>query len=86
MGLCAKGLRKYMKNSLLRNIFNIVSMLAGSVIMVGGYFLAKAFIYGNMETALISLTNNIIQAIASLVIAILLTNIFDNTYLKKYVN
>ena len=86
IGLCAKGLRKYMKNSLLRNIFNIVSMLAGSVIMVGGYFLAKAFIYGNMETALISLTNNIIQAIASLMIAILLTNIFDNTYLKKYVN
>ena len=39
-----------------------------------------------METALISLTNNIIQAIASLTIAILLTNIFDNTYLKKYVN
>ncbi|MCH5164400.1 MAG: ECF transporter S component [Clostridiales bacterium] len=60
------------KESKLQYFLDSVYMLIGGVIMVVGYYLAKAFIYGTPATALVSMVRNIIQAASSIVVANLL--------------
>lgn len=50
----------------------VVYMLIGGIIMVTGYFFAKAFGYGTLESAIPSLWRNMIQAATSIVVAMLL--------------
>lgn len=79
---------KFHKDSLSigkKNLIYFISMFVGSIAMIGGYFLAKAFFYGNVETALVSLVSNLVQALVSLVIAMVLCNIFEKTGIGKKV-
>ena len=46
-------------------------MIAAGLFMMGGFFLAKTFIYGNLETALVSLYRNALQVITSIAVALL---------------
>ncbi len=59
-----------------KNTFiQILACIVGSIIMVGLYFVCKAFVYGNIETAIISIYSNLIQAILSIIIAIIIYEI-----------
>ena len=60
------------KESKVQYVLDAVYMLIGGILMVAGYYFAKAFVYGTPVTALESLWRNSIQAITSIVVAFLL--------------
>ena len=43
--------------------------------MIGGYYLAEAFMYGSMEAAIISIYTNILQASLSIVTFLIVYNL-----------
>ena len=79
----AKNAKKEGISFMKKNIFYFISMLVGSIIMVGGYFIAKAFFYGSVETAVVSIMPNVLQALVGLVIALIIVNIISKTNLIK---
>lgn len=81
IGLIAWRFRKVKKTLLVSNALWLLEMFVGSVIMVGGYFIAKAFFYGTMEKALVSLVPNILQAVISMILGLAILNVFPN---KKF--
>lgn len=81
VGLLAWKFRKIKKNTLINNRLWLFEMIIGSIVMVGGYFIAKAFFYGTMDKALVSLVPNILQATISTIIALAILNVFPN---KKF--
>ncbi len=83
VGLIAKNAKKDGLSFMKKNIFYFISMLVGSIIMVGGYFIAKAFFYGSVETAVVSIMPNVLQALVGLVIALIIVNIISKTNLIK---
>lgn len=71
------------KNSSKKHTFIwLFAMFIGSIIMIGGYFLTKALFYGTLETALISLLPNVLQALIGIISAILILNILPNNVFK----
>ena len=74
MGLLCNIVRKNefkFKNNILLFVFTILP----SLIMIGGYFIAESFIYGTMEAALAYIYTNVIQALVSIVIFLVVYNI-----------
>jgi uncharacterized membrane protein len=43
--------------------------------MIGGYYLAEAFMYGSMEAAIVSIYTNILQASLSIVTFLIVYNL-----------
>lgn len=72
--LIIKGLEGFVVGLLLKkgmSIYkNIGASLVGSIIMVGGYFLAESFMVGNFIAPLQSIPFNCFQAFFSIVLAI----------------
>jgi len=68
-----------------KNTFiHVIACILGSVIMVSLYFLCKAFIYGNLQTAIVSIYSNLVQAILSIIIGIIIYKIIEkNKLLEK---
>lgn len=60
------------KSGKTRYILNAIYMLIGGIIMITGFYFAKAFYYGNPETALISLWRNVLQVVISIAVSYLL--------------
>ena len=61
-------------------IAGILAVIAGAVIMIGGYTIGRAFVYANMETAILKLPYQILQAAVSCAISPLLAY---NNQVKK---
>lgn len=59
------------KQKALKILFATLNCLLCTTFMAGGYFLCKWFFYGTLESALVSLPKNIVQAVVSTLIAIL---------------
>ena len=57
------------------NIYLFLFSLVGSLIMIGGYYLAEAFMYGSMEAAIVSIYTNILQASLSIVTFLIVYNL-----------
>jgi len=52
-------------------LFNLLGILAGSIWMIGGYYLAEVILYGNWITPVTSIPGNIAQLILGLLALIL---------------
>lgn len=59
------------KQKVLKIVFATLNCLLCTMLMAGGYFLCKWLFYGTLESALISLPKNILQAVVSTLIAML---------------
>ena len=59
------------KDVALKIVFATLTCVGCTAFMAGGYFICKAFMYGTMESALTSLPKNIVQALVSTLIAML---------------
>ena len=59
------------KDVALKIVFATITCVCCTAFMAGGYFICKAFMYGTMESALTSLPKNIVQALVSTLIAML---------------
>lgn len=59
------------KQKALKIVFASLNCLLCTMLMAGGYFLCKWLFYGTLESALISLPKNILQAVVSTLIAML---------------
>ena len=70
-GLILGLLFKTVRGKKYELIFDILYMIVAGLFMMGGFFLAKTFIYGNLETALVSLYRNALQVITSIAVALL---------------
>lgn len=57
------------KAQIIKYVLYLVSCIIAAAWMVGGYYVAKAFMYGTKESALISLPKNCVQGGLSIVIA-----------------
>lgn len=84
VSLFAHGLQAFFISLISRREFKghrktaiAISLSVGSVIMVLGYFLGKTFVYSNLETALIKLPYEILQAVAGSVIAVIICGKFS---------
>lgn len=60
------------KNGKLQYVLNGVYMLIGGLLMMIGFYFAKAYSYGSPETALISLWRNALQVVISIAASYLL--------------
>lgn len=56
----------------------ILGALAAEAIMVGGYFIYEAIIYGSVATAAASLLGNTIQGVCGLIITAVLVNVLSS--------
>lgn len=74
VGLLFNKLRKK-EYKLSNNLYLFLFSLIGSLIMIGGYYLAEAFMYGSMEAAIISIYTNILQASLSIVTFLIVYNL-----------
>lgn len=61
----------------LSAVFSALAMLVSGIFMFAMFFLAKWLFYGTWETALISLPRNVLQAVISLVIAMVIIYVFN---------
>lgn len=68
-GLVAGLLVKTFKDNA---VYNGIAFAIGGIIMIVGFFFAKAFYYGTLPTALESLWRNILQVVVSIVLALTL--------------
>ena len=59
------------KDVALKIVFATITCVCCTAFMAAGYFVCKAFMYGTMESALTSLPKNIVQALVSTLIAML---------------
>lgn len=59
------------KQNTMKIIYATLNCLLCTLIMAGGYFLCKWLFYGTLESAIISLPKNILQAVVSTLIAML---------------
>lgn len=59
------------KQKVLKIVFASLNCLLCTMLMAGGYFLCKWLFYGTLESALVSLPKNILQAVISTLIAML---------------
>lgn len=59
------------KQKVLKIVFATLNCLLCTMLMAGGYFLCKWLFYGTLESALVSLPKNILQAVISTLIAML---------------
>lgn len=59
------------KQKALKIVFASLNCLLCTMLMAGGYFLCKWLFYGTLESALVSLPKNILQAVISTLIAML---------------
>lgn len=59
------------KDTALKIVFATITCVCCTAFMAAGYFVCKAFMYGTMESALTSLPKNIVQALVSTLIAML---------------
>lgn len=59
------------KQKALKIVFASLNCLLCTMLMAGGYFLCKWLFYGTLESALVSLPKNILQAVVSTLIAML---------------
>lgn len=59
------------KQKTLKILFATLNCLLCTTFMAGGYFLCKWLFYGTLESALISLPKNVVQAVVSTLIAML---------------
>ncbi len=66
-GLVAGLLVRVFKDN---GLFNGLAFLIGGIIMIVGFFFAKAFYYGTLPSALESLWRNILQVVISIVLAL----------------
>lgn len=64
-------------------VFDCVCMVTAGLFMMLGFFIAKTFIYGNLETALISLYRNALQVLISVVMAIIVIPYLPKTEKEK---
>lgn len=78
-GLCVYFANKLYEKSnkskaqlVIKYTLYIAGMVIAALWMVGGYYVAKAFMYGTKESALVSLPKNFVQGGLSLAIAITL--------------
>ena len=62
---------------------SIIAVIAGAIIMIAGYTLGRAFVYSNIETAILKLPYQILQAAVGCIIAPILAN---NKSVKKIIN
>lgn len=74
VGLLSNIIRKK-EFKLSYNIYLFLFSIFGCLIMIGGYFLAEAFMYGSMEVALVSIYTNILQALLSIVVFLIVYNL-----------
>ena len=75
VSLLAHGLQAFSISAISRHTFkrhkrvsSVLGLIVGSVFMVGGYFLGKTFVYANLQTALIKLPYEILQAVVGAVV------------------
>lgn len=73
------------KSKAVKIVIYVVGLIVAALWMVGGYYVAKAFMYGTMEGALISLPKNFIQGGLSIVIAMIFYPLLSPT-IKKMQN
>ncbi len=63
---------------------NIIACIIGAVFCVGGYYIAEVLIYGcGFIIPIASIPANLIQTLASSIIFILISGVFDKLDLKK---
>ena len=74
VGLLFTKLRKK-EFKLSYNIYLFIFSLIGSLIMIGGYYVAESFMYGSKEAALISIYTNVLQASLSIVTFLIVYNL-----------
>ena len=77
-----KGLAHTDKHGI--NAFEIIGMVFGGAVMVGGYFLAERVIYGNWAVAAIGIPWNIGQFTVGMVVATILAEALYKSPAKKY--
>lgn len=70
------------KNSKIVNGRNMIALLAGIVITVGGYFIAEGILYGFTPALTVSAVGNIIQSAGSACIFILFGMALDRAHFK----
>lgn len=81
VGLLALKINRQMR---YKNVVWLIAMFVGSLIMIGGYFLCKALFYGTLETALVSLLPNVLQAFIGMVVALIVLNVLPDKVFKVY--
>ena len=62
---------------------NIVSTVLGIIVLVGGYYIAEAIIYGNLMTPLIGMVWNAAQGIFSAITFIIISLALDAAKVKQ---
>lgn len=61
---------------------NVLAILPGGILCVGGYYLYEALLYGDYATPLLSVPGNLIQSVSSGVVYILLLIAVKNRFRK----
>lgn len=69
VGLVYRRLSRGQENWLVKGIFFSIAVLVGSAVMVGGYYLFEAYLYG-ATAALVGIPMNLVQGIGGGVLAL----------------
>lgn len=87
MGFAAGSIADYTKNpKKFVSLRNVSAALVCEIIMVSGYFLAGAFMYGSFAVALTSVPENLIQAAGGLIIFAVVGVALSKINLYKYIS
>ncbi len=71
---------KLFKNQKL--LGKIISAVLAECVMVGGYYVFEGFYYHDFAAVLVNIPANVIQGVCGIVIAVILSTIFDKSKIK----